>query len=98
MCKKKADKNRTRFLVVGDHINYLGEAETPKADMLMAQILFNSLISKRGAKFTTMNISDFYLITPLKKPEYIHIIIKDIPEEIITVYKPRNKAEANGSV
>ena len=45
-----------------------------------------------------MDISNFYLMAPLKQPEYTHISIKDISEEIITAYKLRNKAEANGSV
>ena len=63
--------------------------------MLVAKLLFNSVISKRGAKFMTKDISNFYLMTPLKLPEYIRISIKDIPEEIITVYKFRDKSEAN---
>ena len=84
MQNEKSKKNRTRFVVGGDRINYPGEAETPTADMLVANILFNSVISKRGAKFMTMDISNFYLMTPLKRPEYICISIKDIPKEIIT--------------
>ena len=71
-------------MVGGDRINYPGEAEMPTADMLVAKILFNSVISTRGAKFMTMDISNFYLMTPLKRPEYICISIKDIPKEIIT--------------
>ena len=54
--QQESRENRTLFLVVGDRINYLGEVETPTADMLIAQILFNSLISTRGAKFMTMHI------------------------------------------
>ena len=46
----------------------------------------------------TMDISNFYLMTPLKQPEYIRISIKDIPDEIINKYKIRDKADKNGSV
>ena len=46
----------------------------------------------------TMDISKFYLMTPLKRPEYIRISMKYIPEEITTEYKLRGKSDANGSV
>ena len=71
---------------------------TPTPEKLVAKLLFNSVISTRGAKFMTMEISNVYLMTPLKRPEYIRISIKYIPEEIITSYKLRDKAEENGSV
>ena len=37
-------------------------------------------------------------MTPIKRPEYICISIKDIPDEIINKYKLRDKADKNGSV
>ena len=46
----------------------------------------------------TMNISYFYLMTPLKRPEYIRIKLADIPKEIIDEYKLCNKATPDGSV
>ena len=45
---EKAEPNRTRFTVGGDRINYPGEVATPTADMLVAKILFNSVISTKG--------------------------------------------------
>jgi hypothetical protein len=42
----------------------------------------------------TINISDFYLMTPLKRPEFIRISINDIPEEIIIEYKIRETADS----
>ena len=61
---EKKEKNRTRFTVGSDHINYPGAV--PTADMLVAKILFNSVVSTKGAQFMTIDISDFYLMTPLK--------------------------------
>ena len=58
--------------------------------MLVAKILFNSVVSTRNAKVMTMDISNFYLMTPLKRPEYICSSIKDIPDEIINEYKLRD--------
>ena len=66
--------------------------------MLVAKLLFNSVISTRNAKFMTMDISNFYLMTPLKRPEYISISIKDTPNDIINEYKLRDIADKNGSV
>ena len=51
--------------------------------MLVAKLLFNSVISTKDAKFMTLDISNFYLMTPLKRPEYIRMKLADIPEEII---------------
>ena len=61
---EKAEPNRTRLVVGGDRINYPGEVGTPTAEMLVAKLLFNSTISTKGARFMTMDISNFYLMTP----------------------------------
>ena len=45
-----------------------------------------------------MDISNYYLMTPLKRPEYIRISIKDIPDKIFNKYKIRDIADKNGSV
>jgi hypothetical protein len=80
---EKKEPNRTQLVVGGDRINYPCEVATPTADMIAAKILFNSVISTADAHFMTMDISNFYLNTPLKHPEFIRMHINDIPEEII---------------
>jgi hypothetical protein len=80
---KKAEPNRTRFTIGGDRINYPGKVETPTADMLVAKMLFNNVISTRGARFMTMDISNFYLMTPLHQPEFICMKLSNIPDKII---------------
>jgi hypothetical protein len=62
---KKAEPNCTRFTVGGDRINYPGEVATPIAELLVTKMLFNNVISTRAAWFMTMDISNFYLMTPL---------------------------------
>ncbi len=84
---KTGEPNRTRFVAGGDRINYPGKVATPTANMLVAKILFNSIISIKGARFMTINISNFYLMTPLKRTEYIQMKIDGLPEEIINEYK-----------
>ncbi len=93
---EKKEKNRTRFTVGSDRINYLGAVATPTADMLVAKLLVNSVISTKGARFMTIDISDFSLMTPLKRPKFIRISINDIPEEIIIKYKLREIADSKG--
>ena len=45
---EKKERNRTRFVVGGDHINYPGEVATPTSDMPVAKLLFNSVVSTSG--------------------------------------------------
>ena len=64
---EKDDPNRVRITVGGNKINYTGDCGTPTANLLTIKLLFNSVISTPGAKFMTMDISNFYLKTPLKR-------------------------------
>jgi hypothetical protein len=66
--------------------------------MLVAKLLFNSVVSTPGAKFMTMDISNFYLMTPLLRPEYLRIKLTDLPDEIINEYRLRKLVNAKGFV
>ena len=46
----------------------------------------------------TLDISTFYLNTPMKRPEYIRLNIRDIPQEIIIEYKLNNIVDKDGSI
>jgi len=95
---EKEEKERSRFVAGGDQTNFPGEVATPTADMLVAKILMNSVVSTKGARFMTMDISNFYLNTPMSRPEYIRIRISDIPDEIIKEYNLKEKVTTNGSI
>ena len=95
---EKKEKNRTRFVVGGDRINYPGEVAAPTAEILMANILFNSIISTKGARFMTIDIANFYLMTPLARPEYIRVKLSNLPDKIINEYKLKSKATKDGAV
>ena len=45
-----------------------------------------------------LDISDFYLETPLKRPEYVKLKLQDIPSEIINEYKLHKKSTPDGCV
>ncbi len=66
--------------------------------MLVAKMLFNGVISTKDARFMTMDISNFYLMTPLHCAEFIQIKLSDIPDEVINEYKLRDKTTKNGSI
>jgi hypothetical protein len=83
---KKAEPNQTQFTVGGDRINYPGKVTTPTA------------ISTKSACFMTMDISNFYLMTPLHQPEFIRMKLSNILDKVIEEYKLREKATPDGSI
>jgi hypothetical protein len=95
---EKAEPNQMRFTVGGAGINYPGKVATPTAEMLAVKMLFNSVISTKGVQFMTIDISNFHLMTPLHRAEFIQIKLSDIPNEVIDEYKLREKATKNGSI
>ncbi len=62
---KKKDPHHTRITMGGNLINYPDDCGTPTADILTVKLLFNSVISTPSAKFMTIDIKDFYLMTPM---------------------------------
>ena len=84
---KKKYPFRTRATMGGNLINYPDNVGTPTANLLLIRIFLNSIISTPGAKFANADISNFYLMMPLKRPEYAKIKFSDIPEEVIKEYK-----------
>ncbi len=63
----------------------------------MAKLLFNLTILTPSAQFKTMDISNFYLNTPLDKYKYMRLCLDIIPQEIIDAYNLTNLAH-NGWV
>jgi len=95
---EKADPSQTRITVGGDPITYPGDCGTPTADMLTVKLLFKSMVSTSGAKFMTINIKDFYLMTPMDRPEYFRMKLELFPQEIIEQYGLDSKADKKGYV
>jgi hypothetical protein len=95
---KKAEPHQMQFTVGGDRINYPCKVATLTAEMRVAKKLFNSVISVKGARLTTIDTSNFYLMTPLHWAKFICIKLSDIPDEVTIKYKLREKANKNCSV
>ncbi len=63
-CNGKKDKYRTCVIMGSNPVNYPGHYRTLTSDLFMVKLLLNSIISMPHSKFMTLNLKDFYLITP----------------------------------
>jgi hypothetical protein len=95
---KKDDPNRMRLTIGGNNVNFPGDCGTPTVDMVTVKLHLNSVISTKGACYCTIDLKDFYLMTPMTHPEYMRMKIKDLPKEFVTMYNLANKATSDGYV
>ena len=82
----KLEKNRSRLTVGGDRIQHPFDVSAPTADLPTIKLLWNLVLSSPGAKYFTMDISNFYLGSPLPRPEFMRLPVNIIPDEIMTKY------------
>ena len=82
----------------GNLVNFPGDCGTPTADLLTVKLLLNSIISTPNAKSMTLDIKDFYLMTPIKRYEYLCMKLNLFPQDIIDEYNLKNKVNHNGNV
>jgi hypothetical protein len=94
---QKEESHQCQITVGGDRINYPGKVSMKLAGLTTITLLLNSVVSKPTAKFMTADVKNFYLNTPLKRPEYMRIPVKLVPQEIIDDYNLMPKVN-NGFV
>jgi hypothetical protein len=63
--------------------NNPGDAGTNTVLLELIKLMLNSVISSKGALFSTINITNFYHYRQMVDPEYVYIKITDIPKEFI---------------
>ena len=83
---QKAVKKRVRLTVGGDRIVYNGNLSIPTAELTTVKVHLNSTISTPGARYTTINIKDFYLGITMAEYEYMRIPLSLIPQVIVDQY------------
>jgi hypothetical protein len=83
----KDDPNCTRITIGGSRICFPGDVGTNTASLELFNLLLNSVLSRKGARFSTIDLKNFYLDTPMPEPEYVRIKLSDIPVEFIEEYK-----------
>ena len=79
-------KLRTRATIGGDRIDYPYTTTAMTAELEAIKLLINAMISDNAA-FSTVDLEDFYLGTPLPHPEYIRIPVSFIPKKVMAFYK-----------
>jgi hypothetical protein len=85
--EKGDDANRTCIPIGRNNTEYPGDVGTPTGSIELVKLLVNSVLSQRNARLATMDLKNFYLNTLLDWPEYIRIMLADIPQEFINKYK-----------
>ncbi len=95
---KKTDPYCTRITTGGNLINCPNNCGTPTADLLTVKLLLNSVISMDNARLMTIDIKDFYLMTPMKCYKYFCMKINLFPQDIIDEYNLHEKVDADGKV
>jgi hypothetical protein len=79
-------KFRTRLTIGGDRIVYPYETTAVTAEMDALKILLNAMISE-DAKWSTIDLTDFYLGTDLPHMEFIRIPSRVIPPRVMDFYE-----------
>ncbi len=95
---EKKDPYLTRITMGGNLINYPDDCGTSTADLLTVKLMFNSIISTPNAKFMTIDIKDFYLMTPMDRFEYFRMKLELFPQDMIEEYGLRDKVDTDGNV
>ena len=98
MKPNKEEKERTKLTTGGDRINYPKDVGTSTTDMTLMIILLNRVISTKGVKCVMLDLTDFFLNTPMKRYEYMRLKISDIPKEIIQEYNLQELVTEDGYV
>ncbi len=80
---EKDNPDFTCITIGGNRICFPDDVGTNTASLELVKLLLNSVLSCPGARFSSINLKNFYLHTPLPDPEYVRIKIADIPAEFI---------------
>ena len=80
---QKAEVNRTQLTFGRQNLDVPMDCGTPTASLLTIKLLLNSVISTPNARFMTIDIKDFYLTTPLERPEYLRMKLSYFPDDVI---------------
>ena len=98
----KDEKHRVRVTIGGDRLTYDHETAAPTAGLLDTKIIINSTISdaKKGARFMSLDLKNFFLQTPLPpdEREYMRIHGKYFDKELRDLYNLESLIDSDGYV
>jgi hypothetical protein len=78
-CPQKADPHRICITAGGNLINYPVELSTRTANLATSKLMWNSVLSTKGAKYMCLDIKNFYLTAPLDRYEYMKMPLSLFP-------------------
>ena len=76
----KYDPNRTRITISGGHILVPFDVSITTGSLELIKLMINSVLPQQNARFSAFDIKNFYLGTPMEKPEYVKVKLEDIPQ------------------
>jgi hypothetical protein len=76
---QKLDPDRIWITAGGNLINYPGELTTKTADLTTSKLMWNSVLSTKGARYMCLDIKNFYLTAPLDRFEYMKMPLTLFP-------------------
>jgi hypothetical protein len=71
-------------------VNYPDDCSTPTANLLTVKLILNSIISTPNAKFMTIDLNDFYLLTPMSRYKYFRMKLELFSQDVIGKYGLQN--------
>jgi hypothetical protein len=97
-CPEKEDPNHTQVTAGGNLDHYPGNCGTPTVNMVTVKLHLNSTISTKNACYCTIDLKDFYLNSPMDRPESMHMKLSNLPPDFIKFYNLTNLANNNGTI
>lgn len=96
----KTQTHLVRITVGGDCLSYPDDTSSPATNILETKVLLNSVISdsQKGARFMTGDVKDFFLNSPMKRPEYMKTAYKHFPPDIRKRYHLDSKVTCSGHI
>jgi hypothetical protein len=87
VCPDKDNPECTCITIKGNCICFPGDVGTNTASLELFKLMLNSVLSRKGARFSTIDLKNFYLDMPMPDPEYVRIKISNIATKFIEEYK-----------
>ena len=96
----KTETYRVCLTVGGYKLTYNGDPSSPAISLLDLKIHLNSVISdaRKGARYLTSDIINYFLNNPMANFQYMRIHLKDIPNEVVVEYSLLSIAAASGYI
>jgi hypothetical protein len=95
---EKDDPNQLRLTVGSNQIVCPFNVSTPTVEMMTVKMHLNSVISTKGAHYCTIDLKDFYLNTPMERPECMQLKLSNLPHNFVDMYGLTKIVQDNDNV